>query len=115
LLGAALKKTTDRELIAKINYSLSSNYFEKGIEIYNRDKDDSFYKLSIQYAKKCLEVIPNCWQALFNIGGVYLNMRDWKQAIFYLSEAEKYLDKNNPNYAAVEVERNLAEEMSKRN
>lgn len=114
LCESALKKTDDRYLIAAINFSLSSNYLEKGIEAYKRNKDDSFYQLSIQSAKKCLEVTLDNWQALGNIGGVYLNMRDWDQAIFYFSEAEKYLDKNDPNYASIEFHRSLAEEMSRR-
>jgi tetratricopeptide (TPR) repeat protein len=114
LCKLALQKTDDRNLIAEINFSLSSNYLEKGIEAYNRNKDDSFYKLSIQSAKKCLEVMPDSWQALANIGSVYTNMRDWKQALFYISEAEKYLNKNDPNYAALEIHRNLVEEMSKK-
>ena len=113
LLEMALKKTSDRELVAKINFGLSSNYLEKGIEAYKVNKDESFYKLSIQFAKKSLEVIPDNWQALANLGSVYLNMGDYKQAVFYFLEAEKYLDKNNPNYAALEYHRNLAEEMGK--
>lgn len=59
--------------------------------------------------------MPENWQALANIGGVYFNMKDWKQAAYYFSEAEKYLDKNDPNYAAVELQRGLSEEMSGRN
>lgn len=110
LCELALKKTNDRNIIARINFSLSSNYLEKGIEAYERNKDDSFYKLSIQSAKKYLEVDPHSWQALGNIGSAYFNMGDWKQAIFYFSEAEKYLDKSNPNYAAIEVTRSIAEE-----
>ena len=115
LCELALKKTSDKNLIAEINFSLSSNYLEKGIEAYKRNKDDSFYKLSIQSAKKCLEVISDSWQALGNIGAVYMNMRDWKQAIYYFSEAEKYMNKNDPNYASMEFQRNLCEEMSKKN
>ncbi|MFH0839241.1 MAG: hypothetical protein V1893_03545 [Candidatus Omnitrophota bacterium] len=115
LCELALKRTNDRNLIAMINFSLSSNYLEKGIEAYRRNKDDSFYKLSIQCAKKCLEVFPNTWQALGNIGSAYLNMEDYKQSAFYFSEAEKYLDKNSPIYAEIELHRKLAEEMSRKN
>lgn len=113
LCELALKKTDDRNFIANINFSLSSHYLQKGNEAYQNNKDDSFYKLSIQYAKKCLESIPNSWQALANIGSVYLNTGDYKQAIFYFSEAEKYLDKNDPNYVALEIHRNMAEELDK--
>lgn len=115
LCELALKKTNDKNLIAAIDFSLSSNYLEKGIEAYSRNKDDSFYKLSIQFARKCLETMPGNWQALGNIGAVCMNMRDWKQAIYYFSQAEKYMDKNDPNYASMEFERNLCEEMSKKN
>ena len=115
LCEAALKKTDDKSLIAMINFSLSSNYLEKGIDAYASNKDDSFYQLSIQSAKKCLKVYPDSWQALGNVATVYLNMSDWKQAIFYFSEAEKYLDKNDPSYAAIDLQLNLAQEMSKRN
>ena len=114
LCEAALKRTDDKISIAKIEFSLSSNYLEKGIEAYRNNKDDSFYKLSIQYAKKCLEIFPGNWQALANIGSVYLNMGDYKQSAFYFSEAKKYVDKNSPNYEALEVHRTLAEEMSKK-
>ena len=110
----ALKKTNDRHLLAAIHFSLSSNYLEKGIEAYQRNKDDSFYQRSIQFAKKYLEVDPNGWQALGNIGTVYLNMGAWEQAVLYLSEAEKHLDQNNPSYAAIEFSRSFAEEMSKK-
>ena len=113
LLEIALQKTSDRELVAKINFSLSSNYLEKGTESYRLNKDESFYKLSIQFAKKSLEVIPDNWQALANMGSIYLNMGDYKQAASYFLEAEKYVDKNDPNYAALEYHRNLAEEMGK--
>jgi tetratricopeptide (TPR) repeat protein len=113
LCKLALEKTNDEYLIAKINFALSSNYLQKGNEAYGKNKDDSFYKLSIQFAKRSLEVIPDSWQALGNLGSVYLNMGDYKQAIFYDSEAEKYLDKNNPNYAAIEYHRSLAEKLSK--
>ena len=97
-----------------IHYSLSSNYLEKGNEAYIRNKDDSFYKLSIQFAKKTLEVFPGSWQAFSNIGTDYFNMRDWRNAIVYFSEAEKYLDSNDPNYAAIETERKISEKMMKR-
>jgi len=114
LCEAALKKTTDKNLIGAINYSLSSNYLERGIDAFNNNNDDSFYKLSIESAKKSLEVYPESWQAWGNIGTVYFNMKDWKQAIYYLKEAEKYIDKNNPSYASIKFTRNLAEEMEKR-
>jgi tetratricopeptide (TPR) repeat protein len=104
----ALKKTSDSRLIAAVHFSLSSNYLEKGIREYKRNKDDSYYKKSIHYAKKYLEVDPYSWQALANVGSAYFNMRDWSQAIFYFSEAEKYLDKRNPNYAAIETTRIIA-------
>lgn len=110
----ALKKTNDRKLIAEVQYSLSSNYLEKGIEAYMKNKDESFYKLSIQYSRKVLEVIPDSWQAFSNIGTVYFNMRDWRQAVYYFSEAEKYLSRNDPSYAPIAAERNLAEEMIRR-
>jgi tetratricopeptide (TPR) repeat protein len=109
----ALTKTSDREAIGNINFSLSSNYLEKGIEPYIKNRDDSFYKLSIEYARKALEVFPESWQILGNLGSVYLNMRDWKQAAYYFSEAEKYMEKNNSSYAAIETSRILAEKMGK--
>ena len=114
LCWLALTKTNDKLLIAKINFSLSSNYLEKGIEPYIKNKDDSFYKLSIESAKKCLEVMSDNWQALANLGSVYLNMRDWKQSVFYFSQAQKYLDKNDPVYAEIEFSRRAAEEMDKK-
>lgn len=107
----ALKKTNDRKLIAAINFSLSSNYLEKGTEAYGRNGDNSFYKLSIQFSRKVLEEIPDSWQALSNIGTVYFNTKNWEPAIFYLSEAEKYLNKNNPSYAAIAAARSIAERM----
>jgi tetratricopeptide (TPR) repeat protein len=112
---AALKKTDNKELLGAIHYSLSSNYLEKGIDLYNKNKDDSYYLLSIEHAKKALEVYPDSWQAWGNIGTVYFNMRDWKQAVYYITEAEKYLDKNNPSYASIEFTRRLADGMLKQN
>jgi tetratricopeptide (TPR) repeat protein len=110
-----LNRTKDPYLTGALNFSLSSFYLEKGIEAYQKNNDDSLYKMSIECSKKSLEVMPENWQALANIGGVYFNMKDWKQAAYYFSEAEKYLDKNDPNYAAVELQRGLSEEMSGRN
>jgi len=107
----ALKKTNDKKLITAINFSLSSNYLEKGKEVYGRDGDNSFYKLSIQFSRKVLEEMPYSWQALSNIGTVYFNTKNWELAIFYLSEAEKYLNKNDPNYVAIVAGRNIAERM----
>ncbi len=112
LCEAVLKNTDNKQLIAIINYSLSSNYLEKGIDAYLTDNNDSFYKLSIQYAKRVLEVFPNNWQALGNIGTVYLNMGNYKQAFYYFSEAKKYLDSTDPNYASMEHNVNIAKEMS---
>jgi len=114
LCEAVLKTTDDKNVIAIINFSLSSNYLEKGIKAYMVDKDDTFFKLSIQYAKKNLEVYPDNWQALGNIGSAYFNMKDCKQAIYYFSEAKKYLSETNPSYSALEYHLILAEEMNKR-
>lgn len=114
LCEAVLKNTDNKQLIALINYDLSANYLEKGIEPYLNNKDDTFYRLSIECAKKTLEVFPDYWQALANIGSVYLNMGDYKQAVHYYSEAKKYLDSNSPNYASLEQHINIAEEMIKR-
>ena len=114
LCEAALKATDDKHIIAIINFSLSSNYLEKGIKAYSMNNDDSFYKLSIQCAKKNLEVFPDNWQALGNLGSVYLNMGDYEQAVYYFSEAKRYLDNTNPSYSALEQSIILAEEMSKR-
>lgn len=112
LCKLALTKTDDRFTIALINYSLSANYLEKGIKPYTETKDDTFYKLSIESAKKCLEVIPDSWQSLANIGAVYLNMGQAKEAVFYYTQAQKYLDKNSPIYQEIELTRQLAEKMS---
>jgi tetratricopeptide (TPR) repeat protein len=114
LCKLALEKTNDRQLLAKIYYSLSANYLEEGIGAYAKNKDDSYYQLSLQCSRKVLEVFPDSWKALSNIAAVYLNTRDWKKAVFYYSEAEKYLDKRDINYIAIETERKIAEEMIKR-
>lgn len=111
LCQEALKKTVDKQLVAEIYFSLSSNYLEKGIEPYLKNKDDTFYKLSIESARKYLDVVPDSWQAFGNIGSVYLNKGDWKQAEFYFSQAEKYMDMNDPNYTSMEFHRRYAEEM----
>lgn len=110
LCEAALKKTDDKNLITKINLSLSSNYLEKGREAYKINKDDSFYKLSIQSAKKYLEADPYSCLALSNIGFAYFEMQDWKQAVFYFTEVENYVDKSDPSNAAIETARSTAEE-----
>ncbi len=110
----ALTKTTDPLLITEIQFSLSSNYLEKGIQAYGDNKDDSFYKLSIEFSKKVLEKITDSWQVYNNIAAVYFNTRDWKQAKFYYSQAEKYLDKRDPNYAVIRAEREIAEDMLSR-
>ncbi len=109
----ALSKTDDKFTMAQIYYSLGANYLEKGIEPYNQNKDDSYYKLSIEYTKKCLEIIPNSWRSWANLGSVYTNMGDYEQAISYLLEAEKYLDKNDPMYKELLFHRMMLEDMLK--
>lgn len=113
LCKLALSRTSDVTLIARINFSLSLNYLEKGIEAFKVKNDYSYYKLSIEHAKKCLEVIPDNWQALVNIGTVYLNTREWDKAISYFDQALKYMDGSEPDYASIEFERNLALKMKK--
>ncbi|MDD4909239.1 MAG: hypothetical protein PHR44_00970 [Candidatus Omnitrophica bacterium] len=113
LAEAAVKATDDPDIIAMLSFSLSSNYLEKGIEPYKQNKDDTFYKLSIEYAKKVLEQMSYNWQALGNIGSAYLNMGDYAQAASYFAQAEKYLDETDPNYASIQYHRKVAEEMQK--
>jgi tetratricopeptide (TPR) repeat protein len=115
LCRRTIERSNDPYQIGALNFSLSSNYLEKGIEPYQSNKDDSYYKMSVECAKKSLEVMPENWQALANIGVVYFNMREWKEAARYFAEAEKYLDSNDPNYAAIELQRGLSEEMGSRN
>lgn len=110
----ALTKTEDKALRAQLYFGLSSNYLEKGIGPFAENNDDSYYKKSIEYAKKSLEVIPDSWQILGNLGAVHLNMRDWKQAIYYYREALKYLSKDSPRYESMVTELLMAEEMLKR-
>ncbi|MBU2103044.1 MAG: hypothetical protein ABH865_01830 [Candidatus Omnitrophota bacterium] len=114
LCELALTKTNDRELTARIYFSLSSHYLEKGIQPYLKNKDDSFYKKSLEFAKKSLEVFSTNWQVLANMGAVYLNMGDWKQAAFYYLEAEKCLNKDDPHYGEIKSMRVLAETQSKK-
>lgn len=104
------QKTNDREAIGAISFSLSSNYLEKGIEVYQKNQDPKvFYQQSIQFAKKHLEIYPQSWRALANIGAVYLNTGDYKQAAAYFWEAEKYIDQNDPSFPSIKASRILAE------
>ncbi len=114
LCQSALKKTSDPILIARLNFSLSSHYLEKGIQPYLDNKDDRFYQLSIQHAKKSLEDLPDNWKALGNLGAVSMNMGNFEQAVFYFSEAKKHLNKDDPSYSDIEFHRALAEKMSKK-
>ena len=110
LCNHALSKTNDKFIIARINFSLSSNYIEKGII----NKDNRYYELAIQSAKKSLDVFPDNWQVLGNIGTAYMNMGNYEQAVYYFSQAKKYLDPNNPNYPVLEQMLIVSEEMSKK-
>lgn len=111
LCETALKKTDDPDLIAKINLSLGSSYLEKGKAAYNNNKDESLLKLSIQCAKKYLENDPYSARALYIIAFAYFEMQDWKQTVFYFSEAEKFADPSNTEYlATIENSRKIAEE-----
>jgi tetratricopeptide (TPR) repeat protein len=114
LAESTLKNTSDRVIIARLYFSLSSNYLEKGIDPYLKNKDVTFYNKSLDAAKKSLEVFPDNWQILGNIGAVYLNMGDWKQAVSYYTEAQKHLDSNDPHYKEIDTEIAAAEEMIKR-
>lgn len=94
----ALTKNPDFNLKVAILDTLSSAYLEKGIASYVFNKDDSFYQKSLEYANKVLELKPNNWNTLGNIGTVYMNMNNLEKADFYFNEAEKYADKNEPHY-----------------
>lgn len=94
----ALAKAADKNLTADILFNLSSSYLEKGIFSYVKSKDGGFYVKSIEYAKKCLEIKPDYWEALANIATAYMNMGNLEQAGFYYEEAEKYANPNSPYY-----------------
>jgi tetratricopeptide (TPR) repeat protein len=94
----ALTKDPDFNLKVALLFTLSSAYLEKGITTYTLNKDDGFYQKSLEYANKCLELKPNDWKALGNIGTVYMNLSNLEKADFYFTEAEKYADKNSPEY-----------------
>ena len=111
LCKATLKKADNKQFIAAINFSLSSSYLEKGINAYLENDDDSFYKLSIQHARKTLEVFPDSWQALSNIGAVYFNMGDYKQAILFGKKSLKI----EPNNTRLQENLKLYEETIKQN
>ena len=98
LYEEALAKAQDNNLKAMIYLGLSSSYLEKGIAPYLKEKNDSFYKKSLEYADQCLILAPKEWKALGNKGTVYMNTGDYKQADFFYSEAEKYVDQNSPYY-----------------
>lgn len=115
LCESALKKTEDRTLIGQINYALSSSYLEKGIPEYKQTGKDTFFNLAIEHAQKVLEVFPESWQALANLGSVFFNMKDWERAIPYLLEAQRFLDETDPNYQALELQYQFASEMLKKN
>lgn len=55
----ALAKALDDKEKARLFFNLSSAYLEKGISVYWEKKDDSFYKKSLEYSRKCLDIIPN--------------------------------------------------------
>lgn len=98
LFEKALAKAQDPKLKAEIFLGLSSSYLEKGIEPFISRRDDSFYKKSLQYADECLKIAPNQWQAIGNIGTVYMNMGDYEKADAYYKEAIKYADRKSVFY-----------------
>jgi len=98
LYEKALAKAQDPALKAGILLGLSSCYLEKGIEPFSSKKDSSFYKKSMQYANECLKIVPNQWQALGNVGTIYMNMGDYEKADSCYREAMKYVDKGSVFY-----------------
>lgn len=94
----ALSEAADKKLKAEILLGLSSSYLEKGIAPFSKNKDDSFYKKSIEYANECLKIMPDQWQALGNIGTIYMNMCDHEKADFYFKKSVKNADKNSRFY-----------------
>lgn len=98
LFEKALAKAQDPKLKAKIFLGLCSSYLEKGIEPFISRHDDSFYKKSLQYANEYLKIVPNQWQAIGNIGTVYMNMGDYEKADAYYKEAIKYADRKSVFY-----------------
>lgn len=94
----ALTKITDKNLKSDILFTLSSAHLEQGIIPFIKNKDDSNYKKSIEYAQECLNITPGHWKALANIATVYMNMGELEKADIYYTEAEKYTDNNSPYY-----------------
>lgn len=93
-----LAKATDDQQRAKLFFNLSSAYLEKGIPAYWKNKDDAFYRKSLEYAEECLDIVPYFWQAWANMATVYMNMNELKKADYYYTQAEKYVDVNSPYY-----------------
>lgn len=103
-----LSKTTDEELMkTQTLLMLSSCYLEKGIIAYTLDKDAQYYTKAIEYAEQALEVIPEAWPALANLGTIYMNMDNIEKADFYFTEAKKYLEPNHPAYQQLSIHHDL--------
>jgi len=112
---AALEKTDDQQLVGLIDFSLSSCYLEKGIQAHMKiGNDGGYWRKSIEYAQKALDVYPQSWQALANIGSAYTNMKKWEQADEYFIEAQKHLNGSDPSFAAIEMQRQFVLEMRKK-
>lgn len=94
----ALAKNPDPQLKASLFVNLSSDYLEKGIAPYQSAKDTAFYEKSIAYARECLKIKPEAWQAIGNIATVYQNTGDLAKADEYYSIAEKFADQGSPYY-----------------
>lgn len=114
LYERALPYIRDKKMRIDVLFMLSSCYLELGNKEYLAAKDDeSFYMKSLEYAKECLDLKPDYWYALANIGTVHMNMGDFETAANYFKEAEKFADASDPGYEQLSVFRNAVEERLK--
>lgn len=95
------------DLKVNVLLMLSSCYLEKGILPYVDKKDDGYYKKSIEYSEKALEIAPTAWPALANIGTVYMNMDELEKADHYFTQAEKFIEPNHPAYQQINIPHEL--------
>lgn len=107
LYEKALTRAENPKVRSSALLGLSSSYLEKGLEVYSNNKDRSYYQKSIEYADECLKIFPDQWQALGNIGTVYMNMCEHGKAAAYYKRALACADKKSKFYGQLKAQNDM--------
>lgn len=96
-----LKRPITDKLKVKLHYLISLCFFEKGVMPYIQTKDARNWQIAIREASKAKDKDKQYYQAYYNVGMIYLNMKDLSNAKKFLKQAISNCPKESKNYNEV--------------